>query len=319
MSTAFHRSSYSTRDPEKGIAAMAQLYRGLGLRAPTDGSFEFSVSAASAGPLLAHRFRLGTTASSGTGDVSGTFTVTHVLTGRLTVDSGQDRITTRLPFLLPQGVYGGRWEGMLELGSVVLDAEAVQEHARGLLGQESLQLAFTGWTPQSPALTRYWLAEVRHLHQDVLPNTEAMEHPLVRGTAFRSLATALLHCFPNTFLTQSPPPGSARVAPARLRRATAFVDEHLDEDIGLAGIARAAGMSPRGLQVAFRRELGTTPIAYLRDARLEAAHRDLREADPAAGATVAGIAARWGFPHTGRFAAAYRRRFGQSPGTTLHG
>ena len=34
--------------------------------------------------------------------------------------------------------------------------------------------------------------------------------------------------------------------------------------------------------------------------------------------TVAGIAARWGFGHPGRFATAYRARFGEPPGTTLH-
>ena len=33
--------------------------------------------------------------------------------------------------------------------------------------------------------------------------------------------------------------------------------------------------------------------------------------------TVNAIAARWGFTHRGRFAAAYRNRYGQSPATTL--
>jgi transcriptional regulator GlxA family with amidase domain len=76
-------------------------------------------------------------------------------------------------------------------------------------------------------------------------------------------------------------------------------------------------MSPRGLQAAFRREKDTTPTAYLREARLEAAHRELLAADPTTGATVEAIAAAWGFTHRGRFAAAYRTRYGQTPATTL--
>ncbi|MEX5302817.1 helix-turn-helix domain-containing protein [Kocuria sabuli] len=55
-----------------------------------------------------------------------------------------------------------------------------------------------------------------------------------------------------------------------------------------------------------------------RAGRLEAAHADLLAADPTTGSTVAEVAARWGFAHQGRFAAAYRPRYGQAPSTTLH-
>ncbi len=312
------RTSFSTHDADRGIAAMSELYTGLGMRAPTDGSFELRMAAASIGPLLAHRFRLCTSESSGTGDVSGTYSVVHVLRGHLTVSSGKERIATPLPFLLPQGLYGGRWDGLLELSTVVLDARAVEETARDLLGAPGFGLRFTGSTPVSPQMTRYWLAQVRHFHRDLLPNTEALSTPLVRAEAFRSLAAALLHCFPNTFLAQPAPSGATAALPAQVRRAVAFVDEHLHEDVGLAEIAAAARMSPRGLQAAFRRELGRTPVGYLREARLDAAHRDLLRADPAAGETVAAVAARWGFAHPGRFATVYRTRFGEPPGTTLH-
>ena len=35
--------------------------------------------------------------------------------------------------------------------------------------------------------------------------------------------------------------------------------------------------------------------------------------------TVAELAARWGFAHPGRFAVAYRAKFGHSPSETLRG
>ena len=312
------RTSFATNDADRGIAAMSELYTGLGMRPPTDVSFELRMAAASTGPLLAHRFRLSTSESSGTGDVSGTYSVVHVLTGRLTVSSGKERIGTTLPFLLPKGPYGGRWDGLLELSTVVLDARSVEGIARDLLGAPDFALRFTGSTPVSAQMTRYWLAQVRHFHRDLLPNAEALRTPLVRAEAFRSLAGALLHCFPNTFLAQPAPSESARALPAQVRRAVAFVDEHLHEDVGLAEIAAAARMSPRGLQAAFRRELGRTPVGYLREARLDAAQQELLRADPAGGVTVAAVAARWGFGHPGRFATAYRARFGEPPGTTLH-
>ncbi|MEX5257971.1 helix-turn-helix domain-containing protein [Kocuria arenosa] len=103
----------------------------------------------------------------------------------------------------------------------------------------------------------------------------------------------------------------------RVRRAVAFIEAHLAEDIGLVEIAQAARMSPLGLQAAFRRERDTTPLGYLRAARLAAAHRDLVAADPTTRATAEALAAAWGFTHRGRFVAVYRGRYGQSPGTTL--
>ncbi|MEU7612530.1 hypothetical protein [Micromonospora sp. NPDC049204] len=46
-------------------------------------------------------------------------------------------------------------------------------------------------------------------------------------------------------------------------------------------------MRPRALQLAFRRHHDTTPMRYVREVRLERAHRALRAADPTTGATVA--------------------------------
>ncbi len=102
-----------------------------------------------------------------------------------------------------------------------------------------------------------------------------------------------------------------------MRRAVAFVEANADQDIGLVQIAAAAYVTPRALQYAFRRHLDTTPLAFLRRVRLDAAHRELLAADPR-GTTVTEIAMRWGFAHPGRFAAHYRNTYRTAPGTTLH-
>ena len=76
-------------------------------------------------------------------------------------------------------------------------------------------------------------------------------------------------------------------------------------------------MSERTLHEAFRRRLGTSPAAHLRDLHLQAARDALLDADPGAGVTVARIALEHGFAHPGRFATTYRARFGESPAVTL--
>ena len=90
-----------------------------------------------------------------------------------------------------------------------------------------------------------------------------------------------------------------------------------DRDVRLEDIATEAGITPRGLQAAFRRELGVTPMTYLRHLRLEAVHRELRAARPGDRHTVGEVARRWGFTNVGRMAAEYRELYGTAPSTTL--
>jgi AraC family ethanolamine operon transcriptional activator len=59
-------------------------------------------------------------------------------------------------------------------------------------------------------------------------------------------------------------------------------------------------------------------MAYFKAGRLNAVRQELKAA-AADTATVHEIAQRWGFWHTGEFAAAYRRLFGELPSQTLNG
>ncbi|MDD7938462.1 helix-turn-helix domain-containing protein [Actinomycetospora lutea] len=105
--------------------------------------------------------------------------------------------------------------------------------------------------------------------------------------------------------------------PAVVRRAVEFIHSSAHRDVGLEDIANVAGLGPRGLQAAFRKHRGQTPLGYLRAVRLENAHHELVAADPTQGHTVAVIAARWWFSNPGRFAVEYRKVFGCSPSATL--
>ncbi|TQM57907.1 helix-turn-helix transcriptional regulator [Humibacillus xanthopallidus] len=100
-------------------------------------------------------------------------------------------------------------------------------------------------------------------------------------------------------------------------RALDFIENHCAQPLSLTDVAEAAGVTPRGLQYAFRRMLGTTPMEYLRGVRLDRAARELSLGDPDRALTVTETAMRWGFYHPGRFAAAYLERFGEAPHETL--
>lgn len=108
----------------------------------------------------------------------------------------------------------------------------------------------------------------------------------------------------------------ALAAPRAVREAEGWLVAHAREAVSVEDAAAVVGLSVRALQAGFRRHLGSTPTERLREARLVGAHRDLQGADPGA-TTVSDVATAWGFGHLGRFASAYRARFGRSPRDVL--
>lgn len=98
--------------------------------------------------------------------------------------------------------------------------------------------------------------------------------------------------------------------PFFLKRADRYILAHLDGDVGIERVAHHCGVSWRTLQNAFTKFRGLTPVAHVRNLRLERA----REALAATAAPVKEIAARVGFQSPTTFALEFRKRFGVAPG-----
>ncbi|NJP65814.1 AraC family transcriptional regulator [Streptomyces sp. ventii] len=174
----------------------------------------------------------------------------------------------------------------------------------------------TGNRAVDAAANRRLGATLAYLRDNVL--TTAEDNSLVVATAVRHLAAVTLHSLPTTLSGEQPHRLDSRDANSdTLRRAMTYIDENAHRDIGLKEIAAASFVTPRAAQYAFSRHAGTTPLGYLRRVRLAGAHAALRAAGPEA--SVTSVAATWGFPHPGRFAAVYRSVYGVPPSTTLYG
>ena len=139
--------------------------------------------------------------------------------------------------------------------------------------------------------------------------------PLVLDALRRLLASAALTAFGPEVVFDIPR-DRADATPVTVRRAVAYMEANPDLEIGVVDVARVAHVSVRALQIAFRRHLDTTPMAYLRRVRMDRVYADLAAADPAR-TTVTAVTARWGFNAVGRFSADYRNTYGEYPRDTL--
>ncbi len=109
-------------------------------------------------------------------------------------------------------------------------------------------------------------------------------------------------------------PRAAAGSSQQVRRARDFIHAHAEDPLTVLEIAAEAGCSIRTLQTGFCQAYGLTPVAYLRDLRLDLARYLLLSRPPET--PVSSIAYDCGFSHLGRFSQLYRDRFGELPSTT---
>lgn len=102
-----------------------------------------------------------------------------------------------------------------------------------------------------------------------------------------------------------------------VRRMTVQISEQLEDPLQLADLADASGISDRSLQKACARDLGMSPMRYLRLVRLHSARRLLTRAAPTTTTTVTELAQRLRFSSPSRFASTYQAQFGELPSATL--
>jgi AraC-like DNA-binding protein len=200
--------------------------------------------------------------------------------------------------------------------SVKIERKALEEELAGLLGRP-----IEGPIDLPPAIDlssgpgHSWSLLVRLLRDELEFEQGLIFHPLIAEHLRSTVLSGLLLSVPHRYHRELTAPATAG-PPRAIRRVVDAIHDEPERAVTVADLAQIGGMSVRSLQEGFRRHLGCAPMAYLQQVRLGRAHDDLRESDPMR-VTVAAIAHRWGFAHLGRFASAYRARFGQSPSETL--
>lgn len=166
--------------------------------------------------------------------------------------------------------------------------------------------------PRSDALAAYFRQAAKLLTAGVFGMPEIYARDLVRAHAIDTLTAITVEAFELTNESEDDRTGDVSI----VRRALAEMRAHLAEPISVPEIAQAAGVSVRGLQMAFQRQLDVSPLLHLRQMRLESARASLVD-DAESGTTVAEVARRFGYANSGRFSTHFRNEFGESPAATL--
>jgi len=183
------------------------------------------------------------------------------------------------------------------------------------LGFRPRELAFS----QEPVRLQGAAAAFAHLVRTICDDLDhgiaGFTHARASGAIEEALQRLLLAAVPHNYsdlfdtLPSSP-------APYYVRRVEDYIREHARDPISLEEMIAVSGVSARSLHAGFRRFRDTTPMVYLKNHRLELAHRQLKTAADS-GLSVTEIALACGFTHLSKFARDYLDRFGERPSETL--
>lgn len=227
-----------------------------------------------------------------TDDVGDGYYLHLPLTGRFRsrhagLDLTPDRLRTAL-YQPGAGAFQAWWDGGYRGVCVVLNATAVRDALHRLLqdGPES-------WTADrhgadlvmEPLLDigsihgRSWAALAVSLRQQMNGAGDLFAHPMVAAPLAESLLNGFLLTASHRHLHILHTPVRT-VAPATIRAAVELIHADPQAPLTVAALARHGGVGVRALQNGFRRYLGLSPLAYVRDVRLGRAHNDLLAGDP---------------------------------------
>ncbi|WP_370185367.1 AraC family transcriptional regulator [Rhodococcus wratislaviensis] len=198
-----------------------------------------------------------------------------------------------------------------------IDQHVLNQRLENLLGRPPHDPAIFDLTMDlsSPQLST-WMASLRLLIDDLDKEDGLTRQPLAAASWQDMLLTGLLLSHRHSYTRDLQEQDHPRIHRRTFQRALDFCDEYLADPITVGDLAQYVGISARSLQRAFQEELGTSPTRYLQSLRLAQVRQDLLEMDPTSPESVTQIAHRWGFVHLSRFAAAYRKRYGEAPSDT---
>jgi len=151
---------------------------------------------------------------------------------------------------------------------------------------------------------------LRQVYSEIARRPSALDSAGFREQLELDIPALLLQAL-GTVREESSGKPSARSRSLGFTRAVEFMRGHAEEAVTVREVCRAAGVSWRTLNYAFRERLGVTPKQYLTALRLGAVRRELASAGSKV--TIADVANRWGFWHMGQFAADFRKHFGELP------
>ncbi|AXO63724.1 AraC family transcriptional regulator [Pseudomonas sp. phDV1] len=197
---------------------------------------------------------------------------------------------------------------------LTLPSSLLHEKLEQLLGRKtSTRLEFTPVISADNGASGNWWSLIKYYLNESPLGLSALGRMHLAAEIESIIVKSLLFSQPSNY-TDELVKISEKIIPPHIKKARNFIELNAKYEISLEDIEAAAGVPRYKLLSDFRKNLNTSPMAYLKRYRLT----KIREAllTDRSCKNVSPIALSWGCSHLGRFSTEYRALFGESPSET---
>ena len=219
--------------------------------------------------------------------------------------------------LLPKCM-GSSESSMRSLLLLDIDPVKLMLTSSAMLGTDPTHLHINFNEPQNLKLQAGRLSfetifrQIANLLDQFVLQPELLNKTVLDENIYRTLAVMLQ---PELFLDKASSTPNSKYARRLLDRVCDYIQTHLKEPISITVLERVSNTSARNLHYEFLKRYNTTPMRWVRTARLAMAHDLVSSASQ--GTTVTSIAFACGFSKPSAFAHFYNKQYGELPSTAL--
>lgn len=154
-----------------------------------------------------------------------------------------------------------------------------------------------------------------HMTRQLNQPSSSLRHSLIQSQAESLLMSTMLinleHNYRDELMSEAAAP-----RPQHIKKAQAYILENAQDPLTPEEIARHACVSVRSIYAGFQTYLHCTPMAYVKNIKLDQINRELKHCD-ASTTSIKEVVSKYGISSLGNFSASYRKRFGELPRDTL--
>ena len=308
---------FNSHDPNEAQTNVGRVMTTHELNVISDaGRLEASMHYMPFGDTSLYRLKYGSSVEIHIPTITAYYCIQIPLQGHAHVVNGTQRVESNVrtaSVLNPDNSTDMVWDYDNEQLMVRISRSLMERTAIGILGHDideplRFDVGF-GWQ-DCPA----WHCLISYLLDFYTASSpEVRNNKLITNQLNQLTATTLFLNHKHSY-TQHPHQQRVSVRPRHIKRAQEYMESHAHEAITVEQVAKVCEVSVRSLYSGFKDFVGTSPMQYLRNLRLDHVRRDLLSNETG---SVTSIAMQWGFSHMGRFSATYKERFGESPNQTL--
>lgn len=163
---------------------------------------------------------------------------------------------------------------------------------------------------------RSWLNTINYVLQQIADQPQILQCKDIQSAYTNLIISNLLELHNHNYMQRMNAKEDYMVCP-QVKAAVDYIHGNIKSNISIADLAAFSNVSARTLQRNFIRHMDIAPIAYIRNAKLDAIHGELESITQIENGAIKRVLLDYGIVDFGRFAQYYRNKFNCTPKETL--